>query len=209
MEMSKAWRAGLVCLHPTDTLPGLSFRPSSSLAWQRFLQMKRRPPEKSPIALIADWAMLERCWKPLPAGWGDCLRALWPASLSVVWDAQPSCPSHLLAADGTCSLRMPSWDADIAWMRDLLLELDEPFPSSSVNVSGQVAIVDWDAAKDFLDPYVQSGDAFIPDVAISSKSSLSSSLIKINADGSWNLLREGALTHETIAIEVKKHVRSL
>lgn len=208
-EMSKAWREGLICLHPTDTLPGLSFHPSSSVAWQRFLRLKQRAPDKSPIALIADWAMTERVWKPLPSGWADCLQALWPASLSVIWEASSACPPHLLANDGTCSLRMPAWKADIAWMRDLLREIDEPFPSSSVNVSGQPAIADWAEAKAFLEPFVGAGEAFVPAEGVETQKSLSSSLVKISADGSWSLLRAGALTQEMIAREVKKYVRGL
>jgi L-threonylcarbamoyladenylate synthase len=207
--LQTAWKDGLVCLHPTDTLPGLSFDPRSDRAWQRFLAIKQRAPEKSPIALIADWAMAERCWMPLPPGWDACLQALWPASLSVVWKADGRCPKHLLAADATCSLRMPDWSADTEWMRDLLLEINTPFPSSSVNRSGDPAIADWDQAVGFLQPFVHNKSAFVPLVPRAPMVGSSSTLIRIEDNGDWTLLRPGTVSRDQIEREVKTYVQHL
>lgn len=207
--MKQAWSSGLVCLHPTDTLPGLSFDPRSEEAWKRFLKIKERAPEKSPIALIADMKMADQVWEPLPKGWKKALQALWPASLSVVWKASGKCPSHLLATDGTCSLRMPAWSAESAWMQDFLRELDAPFPSSSVNRSGDPAIADWDEAKRFLAPFVADGLAFVAETKAAAMVGTSSTLIKILDDGKYAMIRAGAVSKEQIDREVRLHVGHL
>jgi tRNA A37 threonylcarbamoyladenosine synthetase subunit TsaC/SUA5/YrdC len=199
-EFIRAWTLGKVCLHPTDTLPGLSFNPRSAAAEANFIAVKERSPEKSPISLVASWDLVARSWQPLPGYWEEILKSLWPSSLTVIWKASKDCPTALLAGDGTSALRMPDWSEDKLWMRDLLLELDEAFPSSSVNRSGDPAISDWAEAATFLkasgqDIFVPSLDRLKAGADIKNKPS---TLIRIEEDESWTLLREGAVSADTI-----------
>lgn len=197
-EFISAWSAGKVCLHPTDTLPGLSFNPRSKAAEANFIAVKERSPEKSPISLVASWDLALRCWQPLPGRSAEILKNLWPSSLSVIWKASGDCPKPLLASDGSCGLRMPDWSADKIWMRDMLLQLDAAFPSSSVNRSGDPAIADWDLAAEFLQASGQS--FYVPPIERSAGNvgKKPSTLIRIEDDGSWTLLREGAVSADTI-----------
>lgn len=201
----KAWTDGRVCLHPTDTLLGLSFNPQSLRASQNFASIKSRAPDKSPISLISSWDLAQRLWKPLPAGWDLILQKLWPAPLSVIWEASEQCPKAILAANGTCGLRLPQFTQDFKWMAELLRILDQPFPSSSVNLSGQAPIGDWATASQFLKAEAkEEGMVFVPDLsenqlaALSQRLPLPSTLIRIEENGDWTMLREGAVKSATI-----------
>jgi tRNA A37 threonylcarbamoyladenosine synthetase subunit TsaC/SUA5/YrdC len=198
-DFINAWLSGKVCLHPTDTLPGLSFNPRLEQAEANFIAVKDRSPEKSPISLVASWDLVARTWQPLPGRWPEMLKSLWPSSLSVIWKASADCPKPLLASDGSCGLRMPDWSEDKIWMQELLVKLDAAFPSSSVNRSGEPAISDWATAAKFLETSGQS--IYVPPLEPVAENILKnkpSTLIRIAEDGSWELLREGAVSADTI-----------
>ena len=200
-EYADAWLSGNVCLHPTDTVPGLSFNPHLALAEQNFIALKARTPDKSPISLISSWEVSARCWRPLPGSWEDILRNLWRSTLSVVWLASAKCPKPLIAADGTCGLRMPEWTQDTAWMHQLLVRLNSPFPSSSVNQSGQPGAIDWISAVAFLKG---RDGVYVPkltprQIESHQERSLSpSTVIRLEEDGSLDIIREGVLSRGAI-----------
>lgn len=202
--LATAWKEGRVCLHPTDTLLGLSFNPESLKGAQNFATIKSRAPDKSPISLIASWDLALRCWKPLPGSWPAVLQKLWPASLSVIWEASDRCPKAIIAPNGTCGLRLPHWKDEQRWMQDLLTHLDAPFPSSSVNLAGQPSIGDWETAVQFLKAEARDDMIFVPALGadqiktLGARASLPSTLIRIESDASWTMLREGALSRDTI-----------
>ncbi len=210
-DMVEAWRQGQVCLHPTDTLPGLSFNPYHAEGERRFMAMKRRPPEKKPISLVGSWEALDRCWQPLPKGWRAVLQELWPASLSVIWVAGPDCPASLVSADGTLGLRMPQWKPEFAFMRLVLEELAMPFPSSSVNVSSEPAARDWDEALVFA--AAAGADLFVPALNREQRVILEkqrseaqpSTLIRIDEDGSFSVIRAGAVPSSIIQSAWEHH----
>ncbi len=203
-DYAKAWAEGRVCLHPSDTLPGLSFNPQSQMAIRNFATIKLRAPDKSPISLIANWDLAVQTWKPLPEGWADLLQDLWPASLSVIWQASEHCPKAIIAKNGSCGLRLPAWTPETFWMQDLLMKIQAPFPSSSVNLSGKAPIADWATAVRFLKAENLADMVFIPELeegqikALSLRSAKASTLICIEADGAFTMLREGALSRQTI-----------
>ncbi len=208
IALADAWRKGEVLLHPTDTLPGLSFRPSDKVAEAKFMQIKGRPEDKRPISLIADFHLAEKLFAPLPLHWNAVLSSLWPASLSVIWQASSACPRSLVAEDGTIALRMPAWSEDKVWMRELILELDEPFPSSSVNRSGEPHALTWQDALAFvakagvalaIPPYQAPEESLAP--------SLPSTVIRLDSLGGFAMLREGALPRSLIE-ERLAHARS-
>lgn len=204
-----AWLSGEVCLHPTDTLPGLSFHPGSPRAEENFMAVKERPEDKRPISLIADWSIADRIWRPLPKGWDEILKNLWPASLSVIWFASESCPKSLVANDGSVALRMPTWTKDTIWMRDLLLELKEPFPSSSVNRSGEPPSESWEGAVAFALHAARKVN--LPDWTPEKTPKdlhlrrLPSSVIRLDSDGGFAMLREGAVGRDLIDMERQRH----
>ena len=209
-DYANAWLAGKVCLHPTDTVPGLSFNPHQTRAEESFIALKGRTPGKSPISLIASWEVASRCWRPLPGRWEEILRDLWPSPLSVVWQASAKCPTPLIAADGTACLRMPEWTQDSAWMHTLLVRLNSPFPSSSVNLSGNPGLNDWNAALAFLK---DKDNVYAPRLtprqieSYAERPQKPSTVIRIEEDGSWDIVREGMLTRSAIHKKWEQHAK--
>ncbi len=209
-EYAGAWMSGKVCLHPTDTLPGLSFNPNSPAAEQAFLALKHRPAEKSPISLISSWEQASRYWQTLPTAWHEILRDLWPSSLSVIWKASEKCPKSLIAADGSCGLRMPEWTKDTAWMHQVLIRLNTAFPSSSVNRSGEPSATDWAAAVALvqdLGPNIYIPRFMPRPVEWHQSSAAPSTLIRIEEDGGWTILREGVLSRFAIQKKWEQHAK--
>lgn len=206
-EFLAAWQSGKVCLHPTDTLPGLSFDPRQKKAWQSLLAIKERPPEKSPIALVATFEQAAANWAPLPGSWSQILGALWPGPLSVIWEANATCPEYLRAADGTVALRCPQLSD--AWMREALLKLECPFPTSSVNRSGEAASRTWAEACHWA---LQFPALHVPPLSSDERGkseSKPSTLLRIIDARRWEILREGALDRSTIVEEFARHERNI
>ena len=191
-----ALHAGRVCLHPTDTLPGLTFDPTHARGRQALLAVKGRPEAKPLLALVATPALARRFFAPLPGDWGRILGQLWPAPLSVVWRASSLAPAALIAADGTIGLRVPLLHPDAAWFHDVLDRLDMPLPTTSVNRSGDPAITTFAAAGDFLrgEPWTHVPAWDHADAVASA----SSTVIKLHQDGSFTLLRAGAMLLEQL-----------
>ena len=89
-----------VCLHPTDTVPGLTFDPLSRKASERLQAIKGRDPAKTFLGLVADVYEAKRFWQELPAPWSRLLEDIWPAPLTVIWKANSRAPKVMVA---TCA----------------------------------------------------------------------------------------------------------
>lgn len=193
-----AYRADVLCLHPTDSLPGLTFNPRSDKARQSLYQWKGRDALKPTLSLVASIEIAFRNWQPLPRQWGEHLKKLWPNSLSVVWTASPECPPALCGMDHTVALRVPVLGDDVSWFRDVLEVLADPVPTSSVNRSGQPAAVTW---KDALD-ITRDSAIFRPEGIEPLFIGAPSTVIRILENGDWKLLRQGNVDVEHITAVV-------
>lgn len=193
-----AYRADAVCLHPTDSLPGLTFNPHSLKAREALYQWKGRDALKPALSLVASVDLALKYWLPLPARWEEHVQNLWPASLSVVWKASPTCPSSLCGPDGTVALRVPVLADDSQWFQDVLRILAEPVPTSSVNRSGESAASTWQEAVQIT----QGSGIFCPVGIDPSFVGTPSTIIGILEDGRWKLLRAGQVAAHRITAVV-------
>ncbi len=192
----EAWGSGQICLHLSDTLPGLSFNPWRPQAALSLAQLKGRPESKTPLALISNWKLALRLWKPLPEPWPRLLPELWPGPLTVIWEASPICPPGILAEDETVGLRCPLFLPELEWMKQILELVDEPFPSTSVNDSGTPPLREWREAVAWASQKNARGSVYVPELSeipSSQSSAMPSTLIKINQNGGFALLRQGAM----------------
>ncbi len=187
------WKAlvdGKVCLHPTDSLPGLTFDPTNGAAAANLEAIKGQKIGSGLIGLVCNLEQAKRFWQPLPFVWEERLAKLWPAPLSVIWRAAPSAPACLLSRDGMLGLRAPALAPEANWYSEVLATATWPLPSTSVNLKGEPPIRDWTAAAQFVRSY-EFGYA---DTGLGAPSvGLPSTLIVVSADGSHRILREGAV----------------
>mgnify|MGYP003684880313 CR=1 FL=1 len=192
--MKRVWLAGDVCLHPTDTLPGLSFDPRNSEAWSHLAAIKKRELGKTCISLIPSLAFAKKFWQDLPGPWESVLDHLWPSSLSVIWKASEKCPQSLVRDNGTVAFRNPFLESENTWLNQVMEELNCPFPTTSVNSSGEYAAENYQDAVAFLEGH----DAvFIPSEFVV-PGGKASTLIEILGDASYRILRQGPCSEEQI-----------
>lgn len=184
-----AWHGGRICLHPTDTLPGLSVNPSDGRAVHSLQRFKQRDSMRTFISLVVDLATAQRYWQPLPAGWQEILGKAWPGPLSVVWRASSHAPSSLVGEGGGIALRCPRLSPPLRWMEEVLATVAGPLPTTSVNRHGEPPCQTWEEALSL----VSEADIYIPEIVLPEKGELEpSTLIEIHHDGSYQVLRPGA-----------------
>lgn len=200
-KMKDAWLSGKVCLHPTDTLPGLSFNPNSEQAWRRLSKIKKRDESKTCISLVASLDFALGFWRDLPGVWSRVLADLWPSSLSVIWQANNTCPKTLVRESGTVAFRCPPLLQQNQWLLALIESVGSPFPTTSVNCSGEPAANDFGAANHFLDGLE---GVYIPE-EFEVPGGQASTLIEIFDDSSFRIHRPGPCSEGAIKEALKRH----
>ena len=190
-DFLKALSEGRACLHPTDTLPGLAFDPDVSAGGDVALRFKTGHESKSFLNLVHSFDFALTLWTPLPKRWNEVLDTIWPAPLSVIWQASPSAPRSVVGDDGTIGLRVPKLSRGNSWLNTVMKELGRPLPSTSVNRHGEKPAMSWEDAKKTI-----SGESgfYIPAVKVeNSTETKPSSIVSVNNDGSFTMIREGAV----------------
>lgn len=185
--------SGQMALHPTDTLPGLTFHPSHAGGLEALRAWKGREVTKTFIGLCADAPSAFSFWDDLPDLWRERLGRVWPAPLSVIWPAAAQAPAALRAQDGTIALRVPRLENGTTWLLEAMKLLALPLPTTSVNRSGMPPAKTWREAVRMVEA---SPDIFIPqwtpDVEFASVPP--STLVRLAPNGDWKVEREGAVT---------------
>ena len=191
-EFVTAFARGQLCLHPTDTLVGLTSNSCATLA-----AYKQRPANKGFVHLAADLAIACRLWQPLPRGWQQRLRQLWPAALTVIWQAAD--PVQQGTQNGTLAIRVPRLEPAYAWFNTCLRTL-QLIPSTSVNqhrhaplsLAAAIKQLHGDARVHIPTPLLQTTNTV--------QSASPSTLIELHHDGNWTLVRRGAFDLGTIKL---------
>ncbi len=209
LEFLDSLRQGRLCLHPTDTLPGLTFDPDNAEGRAALVALKGRQDQaqKPFLGLVSSLAKAQVYYAPLPDRWLRALASLWPGPLSVVWQASPTAPETMVASDGTIGLRVPELPEDAAWFRQVLEALDRPLPTTSVNRAGEAP------AREFLLAGKLLADApfsFVPNWRPSSElPATPSTVIRLHARGTYSVLRAGAMPKSRIDQMLEEAVGSL
>lgn len=194
----------MVCLHPTDTLPGLTFHPLKEKAIQKIYQFKKERNQKPFVSLASDINSALSFFKPLPSNWHKVLEKIWPAPLSVIWEANDQCPAILKANDNTTAIRVPILPKEAQWLYEVMSDIKLPLPTTSANRSGETPAKSIKAARDILqnEPHF-----FLPDIKESEEKDplqKPSTLIRIYEDMSYTVIREGAFSIEKLEAEIKR-----
>ena len=161
---------GGVAVIPTDTVYGLAARPDFPDAVDRLYTIKGRELKK-PIALLAsDIAAIERFGYPLVGKARELAERHWPGALTLVV--------------GKEGFRIPDHDRT----RRLLADCGGVLRVTSANLSGRRPATD---APQALADVGLSAD-YVVDDGVSS-GGVPSTVVRVNADGSLEVLREGAI----------------
>ncbi len=184
-EFLQHFRLGQVCLHPTDTICGLTADPANKAALQRLAACKGRAESKSFVHLVDSLATALAFWEPLPGNWETLLASIWPNPLTVIWKQRAN--SGLHTPDTTLALR---WGQLPSWYQLVLAALKRPIPTTSVNHADAPAITDWAEAVAWLEKH--HGYAPRGWCNMGPRKNTPSTLIRLDEDGTFQVLRQGA-----------------
>jgi L-threonylcarbamoyladenylate synthase len=182
-------RAGEVLGMPTDTFYGLAADPYNLHAVDRIYEIKSRSRHK-PLSLLIESVdqAADLAW-PVPEIFYLLARRFWPGPLTIIVKADPRLPLKVTANTGNVALRVPNAEVPLAIIRSAGL----PITATSANLHGEMecasAMQVRDQLGDCLPIIVDGGQA--PGV-------MPTTIIDLTVDGSWRLLRHGAIPEEQI-----------
>lgn len=196
---------GFVCLHPSDTIPGLTFNPSLAMSksningFELIQEFKKRTFQKPFIALVSDFEKAQVFWQPLPNNWDKVISTIWPAPVSFIWQAANDLPSNLLNQDKTIALRSPNLPVQYDWFYEVLRKCHYPLPTTSINISGEAPAYTLKDAITLLSNkkgfYLSSS---LKNDTSSFVESSPSTLIKIERENSCKILRQGRVSVDAL-----------
>ena len=194
-NLMQALQDGRLCLHPTDSIPGLGFDPFNHNGAAKLRQVKGKRSGKTFIGLVSSLEKALALWQPLPTPWIRALSSLWPGPLSVIAAASNKAPPVMVAND-SIALRVPLLAESNRYMAEVLACLSYPLPSTSVNQTGCEPLKSMSAAKEFLTQnFGQS--VYVPPQTVTCQSKepqrSPSTLIRISGTNGFEVLREGSV----------------
>ncbi len=174
-------RRGKIAVLPTDTVYGFSGivdgRLFSYNTDQKIREIKGREENKPLIQLIASPEDLKKYTRDVVP---DSLLSKWPGPLTII--------VHTYAKNGevnTTAFRCPGDE----WLRNVIAGCGAPVYSTSVNRSGSPVL---DNIQQIKEEFGSSVSLIVDDG--DKKGGIPSTIVKIEEDGSVNVVRQGAVT---------------
>ena len=183
-------RGGAVVGMPTDTFYGLAVDPFNLRAVDRIYEIKTRSRHK-PLSLIIESVdqASELAW-PVPETFFLLARRFWPGPLTIIVKADPKLPLKVTANTGNVALRVPAAEVPLAIVR----AFGQPITATSANLHGASECTSAQEVRDQLGdcvPLIVDGGA--------SPRDMPSTIVDLTSeDGSWRMLRRGAIPAEQI-----------
>jgi L-threonylcarbamoyladenylate synthase len=182
-------QAGKVLGMPTDTFYGLAADPFNLRAVERVYEIKSRLKHKPLSLLIEDVDQAEEFARPLCDDFHLLARRFWPGPLTMIVPAASHLPLKVTANTGNVALRVPAAEIPLAVVRTAKI----PITATSANLSGAVECTTAEQVRDQL----QNRISLIVDGGKSPRS-VASTIVHFKEDGSWQILREGAIPAKEI-----------
>jgi tRNA threonylcarbamoyl adenosine modification protein (Sua5/YciO/YrdC/YwlC family) len=183
-------QAGKVLGMPTDTFYGLAADPFNLRAVERVYEIKSRLKHKPLSLLIEDVDQAEEFAGPLPEDFKLLARRFWPGPLTMIVPAASHLPLKVTANTGNVALRVPAAEIPLAVVRAAKI----PITATSANLSGAVECTTAEQVRDQLKDRI----SLIVDGGKSPRNT-PSTIVHFSKDGSWEILREGAIPAKEIA----------
>lgn len=180
---TKALRAGLAVVFPTDTVYGLGISVAHAHSPEVLYAIKQRDRGKPIAWLIGSTDDLYHFGKEIPE-WARILaQRFWPGDLTLVVRAADTVPEAFRSDAGTIGLRMPH----STYALRLIKALGAPLATTSANRSGAPDVATYDA----LDSHIAaSAGAVIPGWDVVSEG-VSSTVVDASSDAP-QIMRAGA-----------------
>lgn len=183
---------GIACV-PTDTVYGLACDPTDPVALERLWALKGRNPNKPSAVLFSrvELALAATPW--LDDELAEAITRILPGPVTVIVP-NPEQRYHLVCGDHpeVLGLRVPHWP-DSA---EVLRQTSWPLMQTSANHPGRPD----PASLEEVDPVLAAGcDLLLNAGTLPGTPSSVVDLTRYAAEGTWNLLREGAVDRKALA----------
>ena len=182
-------QAGHVLGMPTDTFYGLAADPFNLRAVERVYEIKSRLRHKPLSLLIENVDQAEEFARPLPNDFHLLARRFWPGPLTMIVPAASHLPLKVTANTGNVALRVPAAEIPLAVVRAGKI----PITATSANLSGAVECTTAEQVRDQLKDRI----SLIVDGGKSPRA-VPSTIVHFKSDGSWTILRDGAIPAKEI-----------
>lgn len=182
-----------ILIYPTETFYGIGCKISSDKAISSVFQIKKRLLALPLPAIVSDLEQVFACTS-LSASLVKDVEALavrfWPGPLTFILPARKNVSPLLTGGTNAIALRLSSHPVAAA----LAKGVGEPIVSSSANISGKPPVSEFKALDEEL---LAHTDGFV-DLAPAPMGGLASTLIELKGDKTVKVLREGAISSQSI-----------
>lgn len=179
-EIIQLLEKGEVGVIPTDTIYGIVGSALIPETVEKIYQLRKRVKDKPMVILISDLNDLNHFNIKLSDEQRKFLQKIWPNPVSVVLGCDDENLFYLHRGTKSLAFRIPK----LGWLLSLIKQTG-PLVAPSANYEGDPPVQTIDDAKKYFGDqaafYVNGGKI----------KSQPSTLIKLNVDGSWRVLREG------------------
>jgi L-threonylcarbamoyladenylate synthase len=185
-----ALRAGEVVALPTDTVYGLGASLATPAAVERLYELKDRPGHV-PLPVVCASEVQARALCPRwPDAAGRLAAEWWPGALTIVVGARDEVARLVHGPGGRVGFRVP----DLAALRELL-EATGPIALTSANEHGEPPCTSVERVEE---AFAGRGElAGVLDGGV--RDGVVSTVVELDADGGWRILREGAVSEASLA----------
>lgn len=170
-----------VFLYPTDTVWGLGCDATDEEAVNKIFKIKNRAESKSLIILVNSVEMLKEYIDVIPE---EALQILNEATrpTTIIYNNPKGLAKNVVASDDTVAIRIVKHD----FCQTLIEDFGKPIVSTSANVSGEPTPKTFSEISQAI---LESVD-YVVDLRHDSKSDKSSRILKINTDGTIEVIRD-------------------
>ena len=173
-------RGGII-LYPTDTIWGIGCDARNEEAVAKIFSLKRRADSKSMLALVGSDVQLERYVEEIPEiAWQ--LMEVADNPLTLIYDHPKGLAQNLYAPDGSLGIRVTSE----RFSKELCLRLGVPVVSTSANISGCPAPVNFNEISDEI---INGVDYIVNYGRDNKRDATPSNIIKISDGGVIKVIR--------------------
>jgi len=172
---------GGVILYPTDTVWGIGCDACNSTAIERIYAIKRRNDARAMIVLVDSFEMLFAYVEHVP----EIAKQLIEQSqrpLTLIYPTSKNLTSNITGADGSIAIRI----VNEPFCRHLIKLFGKPLVSTSANISGGATPTIF---NDISEEIKSKVDYTVRWRQNDMQPAIASSIIKLNKDGSYNVLR--------------------
>ena len=188
-------RSGKIVGMPTDTFYGLAVDPVNLRAVERIYEMKSRLKHKPLSLLIASINQAYELSRETGPTLDKLAERFWPGPLTLIVRASSRLPLRSTAHTGNVAIRIP--DASIP--RAVVEAFGLPITATSANLAGMPECTHAASVRD------QLGDRIplIVDGGPTGRSQPTTIVDLSGGEGTWRILREGAIPTHTIALALQ------